>query len=171
MATGRINQVLSEESTSHRRTTTRALNFKCQTESEHLIGKLSHAPRSEREQKSGFARATWFATHTLTSRPTKNAQSYWVTPQRCAVDSMPTVLECYAESFYTPSVQIQTPKKLQAESTRQLLHDGGCHRRHHLISLAVHSTLPLFAQAFAAQVIRGWLKADRNASSVNQFQS
>ena len=34
---------------------------------------------------------------------------------------MPTVLECYAESFYTPSVQIQTPKKLQAESTRQLL--------------------------------------------------
>ena len=52
------------------------LNFKCQTVFEHLIGKLWNAPKNDQKQKSGFARATWFATHTLTSRPTKNAQSY-----------------------------------------------------------------------------------------------
>ena len=118
MTTGRINQVLSEENSND---TAEALPSRFQLQMWNrvstLVSKLMPNPKSRHELKSGFARATWITTHTLTSRPTKNAQSYWVMLQRCATSLTLAVLECYAESFYTPSVLIQIPRKLPEEST------------------------------------------------------
>ena len=87
MATGRINQVLSEEkqlNTTNRVNCSQLLT--CQTGFEHVlrINSYNHVETRLQELKSGFARATQIKTHTKTFRPTENAQSYWDLIRRCA---------------------------------------------------------------------------------------